>query len=114
MLLTQHWGSLALLTPMLCLFLAYVHLCFAGYRSMLFTPCPQTLVPPPLSCNGLSLMVLQSAFAVWCAAQLTCFGTRVAATVANFLINLQLYLVKTQTRPTPLPVNLSQGDIAGF
>ena len=42
--------------------------------------------------------------AVWCAclaAQLACFGKRVAATVADFVIILQLYLVKTHPRPTP-------------
>ena len=37
------------------------------------------------------------------AAQLGCLGKSVAATVAVFVMILQLYLVKTQARPTPVP-----------
>jgi hypothetical protein len=37
------------------------------------------------------------------AAQLGCLGKSVATTVAVFVIILQLYLVQTQVRPTPLP-----------
>jgi hypothetical protein len=39
------------------------------------------------------------------AAQLGCLGKSVAATVAGFLIILQLYLIKTQARPTPPAFN---------
>ena len=51
--------------------------------------------------------ILYFPYAVCCAclaAQLGCLGKRVAATwtVAGFVIIVQLYLVKTQGRPTPL------------
>ena len=49
--------------------------------------------------------ILYFPYAVCCAclaAQLGCLGKRVAATVADFVIISQLYLVKTQARPAPL------------
>ncbi|DBB13367.1 TPA: hypothetical protein ACH3X3_005100 [Trebouxia sp. C0006] len=69
-------------------------LCILLFAALVIDLCclPYVLTPWSL-CSGLNSVILYFC----CAAQLGCLGK----SVADFVIILQLYLVKTQARPTP-------------